>query len=273
MDDPSERILEVPLLTEAERAQALDEWAGGSAEFAPATLHGRFEEQVARTPDAPAVVFEDTTLSLPRAERAREPAGAPAPAARRRSGRPRRALRRPLARAGRRHPRDPQGGRRVPPPRSRVSTRPARASCSRTPPSRIVVGGAEQLASVELDEIETVSARRRKRPSSAEPTGDPDSRARPSDLAYVIYTSGSTGQPEGRPDLARERRRACSTPPTTGSASTPRDVWTLFHSFAFDFSVWELWGALLYGGRLVVVPYWVSRSPEAFHELLRRARA
>src|SRR6185436_6399835 len=48
----------------------------------------------------------------------------------------------------------------------------------------------------------------------------------------------------------------------------PDDVWTLFHSYAFDFSVWELWGALLYGGRLVVVPYWVSRSPEAFYELL-----
>src|SRR6185369_6221163 len=47
-----------------------------------------------------------------------------------------------------------------------------------------------------------------------------------------------------------------------------QDVWTLFHSYAFDFSVWELWGALLYGGRLVVVPYWVSRSPEAFLELL-----
>src|SRR5207249_9396835 len=48
------------------------------------------------------------------------------------------------------------------------------------------------------------------------------------------------------------------------------DVWTLFHSFAFDFSVWELWGALLHGGRLVVVPYLVSRSPDAFHALVRR---
>ena len=47
-----------------------------------------------------------------------------------------------------------------------------------------------------------------------------------------------------------------------------RDVWTLFHSYAFDFSVWEIWGALAYGGTLVVVPYWVSRSPEAFHALL-----
>jgi amino acid adenylation domain-containing protein len=50
------------------------------------------------------------------------------------------------------------------------------------------------------------------------------------------------------------------------------DVWTLFHSYAFDFSVWELWGALLYGGRLVIVPHLVSRSPEAFHELLTREK-
>ncbi|HEU4507290.1 MAG TPA: amino acid adenylation domain-containing protein, partial [Pyrinomonadaceae bacterium] len=51
-----------------------------------------------------------------------------------------------------------------------------------------------------------------------------------------------------------------------------RDVWTFFHSYAFDFSVWELWGALLYGGQLVVVPYWVSRSPEVFYELLQREK-
>ena len=50
------------------------------------------------------------------------------------------------------------------------------------------------------------------------------------------------------------------------------DVWTLFHSYAFDFSVWELWGALLHGGRLVVVSYWVSRSPEAFYCLLAGAQ-
>ena len=47
-----------------------------------------------------------------------------------------------------------------------------------------------------------------------------------------------------------------------------RDVVTLFHSYAFDFSVWEIWSALLYGGRLVVVPYWVSRSPDEFLKLL-----
>ncbi|HEV3048933.1 MAG TPA: AMP-binding protein, partial [Longimicrobium sp.] len=51
---------------------------------------------------------------------------------------------------------------------------------------------------------------------------------------------------------------------------SPADVWTLFHSYAFDFSVWEIWGALLYGGRVVVVPFEVSRDPEAFHALVQR---
>ena len=51
---------------------------------------------------------------------------------------------------------------------------------------------------------------------------------------------------------------------------SPDDVWTLFHSYAFDFSVWELWGALLHGGRLVIVPFEVSRSPREFYELLCR---
>jgi amino acid adenylation domain-containing protein len=50
------------------------------------------------------------------------------------------------------------------------------------------------------------------------------------------------------------------------------DIWSLFHSYAFDFSVWEMWGALFHGGKLVIVPYFVSRTPEAFHELLCRER-
>ena len=46
------------------------------------------------------------------------------------------------------------------------------------------------------------------------------------------------------------------------------DSWALFHSYAFDLSVWEFWGALLHGGRIVVVPYWISRSPGALYNLL-----
>jgi amino acid adenylation domain-containing protein len=90
----------------------------------------------------------------------------------------------------------------------------------------------------------------------------------PHHLAYVIYTSGSTGRPKGVMVTHRNVSRLFdSTDGWFGFGA--RDVWTLFHSYAFDFSVWELWGALAYGGRLVVVPYVVSRSPEAFLDLLR----
>ncbi len=94
-------------------------------------------------------------------------------------------------------------------------------------------------------------------------------RAVPESPAYVIYTSGSTGKPKGvEVAHAQVSRLFDATAEWFGFGSG--DVWTLFHSIAFDFSVWELWGPLLSGGRLVVVPYEVSRSPEAFYELLAR---
>jgi amino acid adenylation domain-containing protein len=87
--------------------------------------------------------------------------------------------------------------------------------------------------------------------------------------AYVIYTSGSTGTPKGVVVPHQNVVRLFgATQDRFGFGKT--DVWTLFHSTAFDFSVWEIWGALLHGGRLVVVPYLVSRSPAAFLELLAR---
>ncbi|RUL78905.1 non-ribosomal peptide synthetase [Dyella choica] len=89
----------------------------------------------------------------------------------------------------------------------------------------------------------------------------------PHHLAYIIYTSGSTGKPKGvMVAHGNVTRLLSSTDHWYGFGRN--DVWTLFHSFAFDFSVWEIWGALAYGGKLVVVPQAVTRSPLEFHELL-----
>ncbi|PHM40846.1 Amino acid adenylation [Xenorhabdus szentirmaii] len=82
----------------------------------------------------------------------------------------------------------------------------------------------------------------------------------PHHLAYIIYTSGSTGQPKGvMVEHANITRLFAAT--QARFQFDNHDVWTLFHSFAFDFSVWELWGALAYGGRLVVIPADCARSP------------
>ncbi|MFI9239252.1 amino acid adenylation domain-containing protein [Streptomyces sp. NPDC053079] len=93
----------------------------------------------------------------------------------------------------------------------------------------------------------------------------------PDHPAYVIYTSGSTGRPKGVVVPHRNVVRLF-TATEAWFGFGPDDVWTLFHSYAFDFSVWELWGPLLYGGRLIVVPHTVSRSPEEFLALLARER-
>ncbi|MGW9206026.1 amino acid adenylation domain-containing protein [Embleya sp. NPDC055664] len=100
---------------------------------------------------------------------------------------------------------------------------------------------------------------------------DADERGthRPDDAAYVIYTSGSTGRPKG---VLVTHRNVLALMTRTRDLFDfgADDVWTMFHSPAFDFSVWELWGPLLHGGRLVTVPEDIVRSPEDFLALLVR---
>ncbi len=89
----------------------------------------------------------------------------------------------------------------------------------------------------------------------------------PQQAAYIIYTSGSTGQPKGVVIThAHVARLLDST--ERWYRFGPDDVWALYHSYAFDMSVWEIWGALYYGGRLEIVPYTVSRSPDQWLEFM-----
>ena len=120
--------------------------------------------------------------------------------------------------------------------------------------------GADWLA---LDTPETAAL------LEGQPAEPPPVRVHPRSLAYVIHTSGSTGRPKG---VAIEHHNVLRLLDATEKdfAFDPSDVWTLFHSYAFDFSVWEVFGALLTGGRLVVVPKAVTRAPEEFAALLRQ---
>ncbi|MFD6397493.1 amino acid adenylation domain-containing protein [Nocardia sp. NPDC060249] len=111
----------------------------------------------------------------------------------------------------------------------------------------------------------------------SEPGGDPAdrfapiARLRPDHPAHVIYTSGSTGRPKGVVVSHRSVVALFAAAQPLLSLG-PDDVWTLFHSTAFDFSVWELWGPLLHGGRLIVVQRAVTRSPGEFLDLLAEHR-
>ncbi|WP_131816270.1 non-ribosomal peptide synthetase, partial [Mycolicibacterium porcinum] len=96
-------------------------------------------------------------------------------------------------------------------------------------------------------------------PNTALPAPEAD------DIAYLIYTSGTTGTPKGVGITHHNLTHLAASMPTGLPAE---QVWTQCHSYAFDFSVWEIWAALLTGGRLVVVPEDVVNSPEIFHDVV-----
>ncbi|WP_261864916.1 AMP-binding protein, partial [Mycobacterium montefiorense] len=96
-------------------------------------------------------------------------------------------------------------------------------------------------------------------PTTAVTAPDPD------DIAYIIYTSGTTGTPKG---VGIPHRNLTHLAESLPEHLLSGQVWSQWHSYSFDFSVWEIWGALLRGGRLVVVPDGVVSSPQDFHALL-----
>ena len=122
-------------------------------------------------------------------------------------------------------------------------------------------GLADRLDECDLLVIDVEDPRVQAQPTTALPYPAPD------DIAYIIYTSGTTGVPKGVA-IAHYNTTQLMESLTAGLELGPGQVWTQWHSLAFDVSVWEIWGALLHGGRLVVVPEPVARSPDDFHALL-----
>ncbi len=280
------RLGDLPMLSPAERQQIAAEWNPPPAELAGVPLHERFAAQAARTPDAVALTAPPGELEGGGELTYGELAG--------RAGRLAAVLRRRgvgaeslvaiclersldlvvallavLEAGGAYLPLDPT----YPPERLGFMLDDSRA--------RVLVSRSELAARLPPHAAELVAVDAGESGAEgAAPLGSGDGSANGSSygssfggdqLAYVIYTSGSTGRPKGvaitHGDVSR---LLAATRPLFGFG--PDDVWTLFHSYAFDFSVWEIWGALAHGGRLVVVPYAVSRAPEELLRLLEAER-
>jgi amino acid adenylation domain-containing protein/non-ribosomal peptide synthase protein (TIGR01720 family) len=265
--DPDLPVSELPLLTAAERALILDEWNATRAEFPSGGLvHEAIAARAARAPDAPAISFEGRTLTYGELDR--------------RTNQLARHLRAmgvgPETRVGLCMERSPEmvmaivavlkaGGAYVPLdpayPAERI------AFCLGDAAAPVVLTQSHLVDAIpphagETLFLDTLDLSH----ESAEPF---DAGADADSLMYVIYTSGSTGKPKGVEVTHRNVARLF-TATDAWFGFGEEDVWTLFHSYAFDFSVWEIWGALLYGGRLVVVPFGLSRDPAAFHTLCAR---
>ncbi|TSC26813.1 amino acid adenylation domain-containing protein, partial [Corallococcus sp. Z5C101001] len=267
--DPDARLHQLPLLTPEDRRQVVAGWNDANAHFpVDACLHSLFEAQAARTPDAVAVTYAEQRLTYREldaranqlAHHLRSLGVGPevlVGLAVERSLELMVGLLAILKAGGAYLPMDPA----YPRERLEFMVEDARVPVVLTQQHllEVVPSGAAKRLCLDADAAAWASA----------PTTTPDSGVAPHHLAYVIYTSGSTGRPKGAQiEHAQVVRLFDGTKQWFDFGA--KDVWTLFHSYAFDFSVWEMWGALLYGGKLVVVPYEVSRTPADFHALLKR---
>jgi len=258
------------ILPEKERQMLLTEWRGQDMEFPQVTtLQERFEAQVRKTPDADALVFGTEHLTYRQLNRR---ANQLAHRLRELGVRPdtlvglcvERSLEMVVGLLGILK----SGGAYVPLdpvyPQERLGFMLQDAQL----PVVVVQGnltGKLPACSPEVLCIQPVSPGLGSEGSDT--NENPASGAKPENVAYVIYTSGSTGKPKGVLVTHGNVSRLFDATDAWFHFG-PEDVWTLFHSYAFDFSVWEIWGALLYGGRLVIIPYEVSRSPQEFHRVL-----
>jgi len=268
---PSERVERLELLAGEERVRVIEGFNPSRRRHTtPATLHGLFERQAALTPDAPALSFDGLHLSYSElnaranrlARRLRSlGVGPESPVALYldRSAEMVVAILAVLKAGGAYLPLDPD----YPAERVLFAIEDAGAQLLLTQETMGRRLGAGPLVS----DGRLINLGPDWSQFDGESAENLPEFASPDNLAYVIYTSGSTGKPKGvQVTHANVCRLFASAEPLFSFSGS--DVWTLFHSYAFDFSVWELWGALLYGGRLVVVPQMVARSAESFLALL-----
>ncbi|MFH7815591.1 non-ribosomal peptide synthetase DhbF [Bacillus subtilis] len=272
--DPDEQIGNLDILAPEERSSMVADWQSVSEKIPHACLPEQFEKQAALRPDAIAVVYENQALNYAELnERANrlarmlisEGVGPEQFVAL--------ALPRSLEmavgllavlKAGAAYlPLDPDY------PADRIAfmlkdAQPAFIMTNTKAANHIPP--VENVPKIVLDDPELAEK------LNTYPAGNPKNKDRtqplsPLNTAYVIYTSGSTGVPKGVMIPHQNVTRLFAATEHWFRFSSG-DIWTMFHSYAFDFSVWEIWGPLLHGGRLVIVPHHVSRSPEAFLRLL-----
>jgi amino acid adenylation domain-containing protein len=267
IDNPDQRIGELSLLTPTERQQLLTQWNNINVHYPKrGCLHTLFEEQVERRPEAIALTFEGEHITYQELNR--------------RANRLAHHLRHlgvgaetlvgicaersiemvvgllGILKAGGAYlPLDPTY------PKDRLAFMLEDAAAP------VLITQPHLLQSLPEHRAKVICLAPGADMCESESDENPHSTTTPDNLAYVIYTSGSTGKPKGVQVTHYNVTRLMDAT-WEWFRFDEQDVWTLFHSYAFDFSVWELWGALLYGGRVTVVPYMLSRSPESFYELL-----
>ncbi|MBG4647599.1 pyoverdine non-ribosomal peptide synthetase PvdD, partial [Pseudomonas aeruginosa] len=266
--NPRQRLGELPLLDAPERRQTLSEWNPAQRECAvQGTLQQRFEEQARQRPQAVALILDEQRLSYgelnARANRLAHcliargvGADGPGGLARERSLDMLGGWLAILKAGGAYLPLDPAA------PEERLAHILDDSGVRLLLTQGHLLEHLPRQAGVEVLAIDGLVL-------DGYAESDPLTTLSADNLAYVIYTSGSTGKPKGTLLTHRNALRLFSAT-EAWFGFDERDVWTLFHSYAFDFSVWEIFGALLYGGCLVIVPQWVSRSPEDFYRLLCR---